>query len=149
MDDNQLNEFIDQRRWLMNSGLGFDDESKNQLFMFGSIVHKNVRAVEVSIAIETKLVKYQIFMDNKDIQKITRYRELSTQTSLIGMWRFKRFLKKEGNLNFSGILNKFVKEFCGPKWSVEVEVLDVGQFSDEAPGGEDGSGWNFNQLPNG
>ncbi len=147
MDDKQLSEYLDQGRWLLNNGMA-NDQVKNQLFMFGSIAHKDVQALEVSIVPEKKLVKYQVFFKSDVILKINRYKELSTQTSLIGMWRFKRFLKKEGNLNFTGILNKFVKEYCGPKWSVQVEVADIDKYFDGAESGEDGSSWNFNQLPN-
>lgn len=147
MDDKQLAEYLDQSRWLLNNGMA-NDQVKNQLFMFGSIVHKDVQALEVSIVPENKLVKYQVFFNGHAIEKINRYKELSTQTSLIGMWRFKRFLKKEGNLNLTGILNKFVMEYCGPKWSVQVEVNDIDKYFDGAESGEDVSSWNFNQLPN-
>ncbi len=123
MDDKQLAEYLDQSRWLLNNGMA-NENVKNQLFMFGSIVHKDVQALEVDITPEAKLVKYSIFIKSDIIKKIGKYKELSVKTDLIGMWRFKRFLKKEGNLNFTGILNKFVKEYCGPKWSVEVEIND-------------------------
>lgn len=146
MDDNQISEYLDQSRWLLNNGMA-NDQVKNQLFMFGSIVHKEVQALEVDIVPENKLVKYQLFFKQAEISKANRYKELSTKTDLIGMWRFKRFLKKEGNLNFTGILNKFVKEYCGPSWSVQVEVADFDRYFDGAQGGEDGSGWDFNQSP--
>lgn len=146
MDDKQLSEYLDQSRWLLNNGMA-NDQVKNQLFMFGSVVHREVQALEVSIAPENKLVKYQIFVKTDVMEKISRYKELSTQSNLLGMWRFKRFLKKEGNLNFNGILNKFVKEYCGPKWSVKVEVADFDKDFAGEQGGDDGSGWNFNQPP--
>ena len=46
------------------------------------------------------------------------------------MWLFKRFLKKEGSLDFQSILNKFVKDFCGPKWSASVNVVDYDNYID-------------------
>jgi hypothetical protein len=140
MDDNKLAEYLDQGRWLLNNGMA-NDQVKNQLFMFGSIVHKDVQALEVDIVPENKLVKYNIYLKSDIIDKANKYKELSTQTSLIGMWKFKRFLKKEGNLNFTGILNKFIKG------SVQVEVSDFDKYFDGASSGEDGSSWNFNQLP--
>ncbi len=146
MDDNKMAEYLDQGRWLLNNGMA-NEQVKNQLFMFGSIIHKDVQALEVDIIPDTKLVKYNIFFKTDVMDKINRYKELSTKTSLIGMWKFKRFLQKEGNLNFTGILNKFVREYCGPKWSVQVEVTDFDKYFDGATGGEDGSSWNFNQLP--
>lgn len=146
MDDQHLAEHLDQSRWLLNNGMA-NDQVKNQLFMFGSIVHKDVQALEVDISPEAKLIKYNIYVKSDIIKKISKYKELSTKTNLIGMWKFKHFLKKEGNLNFTGILNKFVKEYCGPKWSVQVEVTDFDKYFDGATSGEDESGWNFNQLP--
>lgn len=148
MDDAKLAEHLDQNRWLINNGMA-NDQIKNQLFMFGSIVHKEVQALEVSIEPETKMVKYHIFLKAKVIEKTNKYQELSTRKTLVGMWLFKRFLKKEGNLNYTGILNKFVKEYLGPKWAVQVEVADFDKYFDGDKGGDDGSGWNFNQLPDG
>lgn len=147
MKDTDIAEHLDQGRWLLNNGMA-NDQVKNQLFMFGSIVHKDVQALEVEIAPETKLISYQLFFKKEVLEKVAKYKELSTRTDLIGMWRFKRFLKREGNLNFTGILNKFVKEYCGPKWSVKADVLDFDKYFDGVDSGEDGSGWNLNQLPN-
>lgn len=146
MDDKDLAEYLDQGRWLLNNGMA-NEQVKNQLFMFGSVVHKEVQAVEVHIVPETKVVEYQVYIKADLIKKISKYKELSTRQDLIGMWRFKRFLKKEGNLNFTGILNKFVKEFCGSGWTVKVEEVDFEKYFDGVEGGEAGSSWNFNQLP--
>ena len=148
MDDKQLSEYLDQSRWLLNNGMA-NDQVKNQLFMFGSIVHKDVQAIELAIVPETKQVKYQIFFKDEILKKLDKFKALSTRTDMIGLWLFKRFLKKEGNLNLTGILNKFVKEFCGPKWSAVVEVANFDQYFDGDQGGDAGSGWNFNQLPDG
>lgn len=146
MDESKIAEYLDQSRWLLNNGMA-NEQVKNQLFMFGSIVHKDVKALEVEIVPEKKLVQYQLFFNKAELNKVSIYKELSTRTDLIGMWRFKRFLKKEGNLNFQGILNKFVKDYCGPSWMVQVEVTDFDKYFAGAQGGEDGSGWDFNQSP--
>lgn len=146
MDNKELSEYLDQQRWLMNNGL-IPESVKNQLFFCGSIVHKEVQAVEVRMSPEKRLVDYKIYVPSKLIQKINKYNQLSTSTSIFGMWRFRRLIKKEGNLNFSMILNKFIKDFCGPKWVANVEVVDFENYSDGDIGGNEADGWSFNQLP--
>lgn len=125
--DINLEEYVDQHRWLLNNGLVTDDV-KNQLFFCGSIVHKEVQAVELDLAADKKHVSYKIYVNSDLIKKIQSYNELSKSTSLFGMWRFKRFLKKEGSLDFKQILNKFVKDFCGPTWSASVDIVDFNTY---------------------
>lgn len=129
MDAKQLAEYIDHERWLLNSGLA-SHGAKNQLFMYGSIVHRDVKAVELEIDTPNRLVAYTIYMDGKLLKKHHKYMRLSTSNSIWGLWRFKRMLKKEGNLNFEHLLNQFVKEFCGPKWSVDLVLIDFDEYTD-------------------
>jgi hypothetical protein len=142
-----LEEYVDQRRWLLNNGL-ITDDVKNQLFFCGSIVHKEVQAVEVDIEADKKLVRYKIYIEKDLIDKIAQYQVLSKSTTLFGMWRFKRLLKKEGALDFQQVLNNFVRDFCGPKWSVTVEIVDFNRYVEEL--GEqsetDGRSQQSNQL---
>jgi hypothetical protein len=140
MDTQQLAEFIDQQRWLMNNGL-ISDSVKNQLFFCGSIVHKDVQAVELEIRPESRLVEYKIYVNKDLISKIEKYKKLSTSTSLFGLWRFKRLLKQEGSLEFEAVLNKFVIDFCGASWKATVEVLDFANYIDGLgeQGGDSGS----------
>lgn len=146
--ETNLEEYVDQRRWLLNNGL-ITDDVKNQLFFCGSIVHKDVQAVEVEIVPETKLVQYKIYVDQDLIKKIGEYQVLSKSTTLFGMWRFKRFLKREGALDFQQILTKFVKDFCGTKWSVSVEIVDFNSYVEGLgdQSGTDGQSQQSNQLP--
>src|ERR1019366_4928021 len=123
MDIEKLSQQLDQQRWLLNNGL-ITDTVKDQLFFYGSIIHPEVQAVEVKLVIEEKCVEYIIYFNKKTLDKISKYNKLATSTSLFGMWRFKRILKKEGTLNFPGILNKFVRDFCGPTWSTKLTIFD-------------------------
>lgn len=136
MDSRQLIEYIDQQRWLLNNGL-INDAAKNQLFLYGSIVHKEVKAVELDIEPSVFSIRYKIYVDNSLIKKIEKYNKYSKSTSLWGMWQFKRMLKNGDNLNFHHILNKFVKDFCGPKWTAEVDVINFDSYSEskEVKGG--------------
>lgn len=135
MDDKQLNEYLDQQRWLLNSGL-ISEPVKNQLFFCGSIVHKEVQAVELDLDVEKKTVAYQIYFHGKMIDKINKYKELSSSKTLIGMWRFKRMLKKNGSLDFHSMLNNLIKDYCGPKWSAAVEIRDFAKYVDGADSGQ-------------
>ena len=143
-----LEEYVDQRRWLLNNGL-ITDDVKNQLFLYGSIVHREVQAVELDIEADKKLVKYKIYIDTNLVKKIAKYDVLSKSTTLLGMWRFKRLLKKEGALDFQKILSNFVRDFCGPKWSVTVETVDFNSYIEglEEQSETDGRSQQSNQLP--
>jgi hypothetical protein len=125
--DLNMEEYIDQRRWLLNNGF-ITDDIKNQLFFCGSIAHKEVQAVELDLHAEEKLVHYKIYVDSNLMKKIAQYETLSKSTSLFGMWRFRRFLRKEGALDFQQILGKFVRDFCGPAWNVNVKVVDFNSY---------------------
>jgi hypothetical protein len=129
MEKKELEQFLDQERWLLNNGL-LTDSVKNQLFFCGSIVHTDVQAVELDIHPEKKVVEYTIYVDKQLLNKIEIYKKLSTATSLYGMWKFKRFLKKNGALDLPQILNKFVTDYCGPKWVANVTVADFDVYVD-------------------
>ena len=149
MDNRELAEFIDQQRWLLNNGL-ISDSVKNQLFFCGSIVHKDVQAVEVEIEPDKKSVMYVIYVKKPILAKVAKYKELSTATSLFGMWRFKRFLQKEGSLDFQNMLSNFVNDFCGPKWVTKVTVADFDVYQDSigANGEADRERQQPDKLPN-
>lgn len=130
MNSKELSEYVDQQRWLLNNGLVTDDV-KNQLFFCGSIVHRDVQAVEMDLEPDSRFVNYKIYVNKDLIKKIDTYKELSSATGLIGMWRFKRLLKKEGSLDFQKVLSKFVSDFCGSKWTTTVEVIDFNKYVDD------------------
>lgn len=129
MEDIELTKMIDQERWLLNNGL-VSDSVKNQLFFCGSIVHKDVQAVEVKIVPETKVVEYIIYVPDRLIKKIEEYHSLAVSQSTFGMWKFKRLLKKEGCLDFQKVLSAFVGEYCGYKWSATATVLSFDAYVD-------------------
>lgn len=140
METNDIVKIMDSDRWLLNNGL-VSDAVKNQLFFCGSIVHRDVQAVELKISPETKVVDYIIYVDKDLEKKIGKYKQLSTSNSLWGMWKFKRLLKKEGCLDFQNVLNSFVKDYCGPKWSAKAHVLSFDAYVDgiEAEDGNAGA----------
>lgn len=136
---------IDQERWLLNNNL-VSDSIKNQLFFCGSIVHKDVQAVEVAIRPEAKIVDYTIYVSPDLLQKIGKYHELSKAQSLFGMWRFKRLLKKEGCLDFQKVLSSFVTDYCGPKWAATAKVLSFDDYVDGIEAADEGREGSINSV---
>jgi hypothetical protein len=130
MSDQGINDHIDQQRWLISNGL-FNDMHKDNLYLFGALVHKEVQAVELNIDIDNKMINYQVYCSKRLIGVLTKYKELEHSDKLLDLWKLKRILKKEGNLNFSILINGMVKNFCGPKWVVTVEVKDVKDYEEE------------------
>jgi hypothetical protein len=139
METTELAKMIDHERWLLNNGL-VSDSVKNQLFFCGSIVHKEVQAVEVRIVPEKKLVEYILYVTPELLKKIAQYRELNGARSLFSMWRFKRLLAEEGCLDFQQVLTSFVKDYCGGKWSATASVLSFDSYVDSIEVGDDNRG---------
>jgi hypothetical protein len=139
METDSLVQMIDHQRWLLNSGL-VPDAVKNNLFMYGSLVHKDVQAVEVKINVEEKMVDYIIYVTNDLLKKVEKYRELIHSQTLYDMYRFKRLLKKEGRLDFSQVLTSFVADYCGPKWRATATVLSFDAYVDSLEAPDEGSG---------
>jgi hypothetical protein len=133
-----VEEHLDHQRWLMNNGL-LNDLHKDTLYLYGTLVHKDVLAVELSIDIEHKLLEYIIYVSPALLKSCMLYSRLQTTDSIIGLWRLKRLLKKKGNLNFMAILSGFVKDYCGPKWNVKLEIKDFGSYEDGFKGVDTGS----------
>jgi hypothetical protein len=128
--DLNLNDHLDHQRWLINNGF-INDLHKDTLFMYGSIVHKDVKSLEVQIDKDKRLVSYTAFVESKLLKKIEKYNELKQSASIWGLWCFKRMLKKEGNLDLRFIVDKFVKDYCGPDWSATLETKDISTYNEE------------------
>ena len=130
MDNKELMAYIDNQRWLMNNGL-FSESAKNQLFMYGSIVHPDIRAVELDIDVESKELNYTIYVPYTVLKKVHKYNRLSKATGFWGLRSFKKFLKKEGDLNLKAILMGFVLDYCGPSWQINLEIEDYKNYSED------------------
>lgn len=124
-----INDHIDHQRWLLDHGF-INDLHKDNLYMYGAILHRNVQAVELDIDCNIKTVTYRIYCENRLLRKLDKYDKLSKSNSVIGLWRFKRLLEKEGNLNFKHLLGNFVKDYCGPKWKVELSLKSYKEYKD-------------------
>jgi hypothetical protein len=142
--DSELAKYLDQNRWLINNGL-WSDNFKNQLFMFGSIVNLEIAAVDVSIDSQNKKISYVLYGSSKLMKLQARHNSLTGAKSYIGLWLYKRFLKKHGSFNFQGMLDRCVKDLCGPGWSAVAELKHIDQYS---PDGAEGGLSEQSRLPN-
>ena len=124
-----VEQMIDHQRWLMNNGLS-NDIVKDQLYLFGAIVHKDIQAVELDVDFSKKLVSYKLYADRSLLKKISKFNTLSKSNSIFGLWRLKRLVKSEGNLNFASIVRRFVGDYLGPKWNSTVEIKNIAEYVD-------------------
>jgi hypothetical protein len=129
MDTADLLEYVDHQRWSMNNGL-FTDAAKNQLFMYGSLIHKDVRSLELTIEPQNKTIRYVVYVDTKLLKLYNKYQKLLTkQNSIVGLILLRRFLRKHGDLNFHVILNNFVKDYCGAGWITDLKIDDFKNYT--------------------
>lgn len=128
-DKLELNDHIDHQRWLLEHGF-INDLHKDNLYMYGAIVHKDIQALQIDINAEKKLIVYELYCDKSLLKKVKKYERLSKSTGLFDLWRFRRMLIKEGNLNIEHILNNFVKDYCGPKWRAQLKLKDYREYKD-------------------
>ena len=129
METNEISNLLDHSRWLLNNGL-FSDHIKKNLFMYGAIVHKDVQAVDIDVSPEKRSIKYILFFKSKTIKLIKLFDSLLSKKDLISLWRLNRILRKSGNLDLLSLLTKFVTDYCGPKWSVTLEIKDIKDYKE-------------------
>lgn len=125
--DNNLHSILDHQRWLMNNGF-LNDMHKDQLMLFGQIVHKDVEYVELDIDVSNKKLTYNLHANKRLINKISKFwslKEKASSGSVWSMWRFKVFLSKEGNLDFQSIVGRFVLDYCGANWKCAINTVDL------------------------
>lgn len=125
-----IEEHVDQQRWLLNNGL-LTDSAKNNLYVYGAIAHPSIKAVELSLDINSKLAAYNLYVDSNFIKIYDKYQVLSKTQTIMGLWRTRRILKKNGNLEFEAMLDRFVKSYCGPHWRASAQLRDIKEYKDE------------------
>lgn len=123
------NDHVDHQRWLIDNGF-INDLHKDNLYMYGAIVHTDIDAVELRIDINTKTVEYDLYMKPSLQKKIDKFNKLSKSQGILDLWLLKRLIKKEGNLNFLSVLNSFVKDYLGPKWVVVANLKDISEYEE-------------------
>lgn len=129
MSKQSLEEYLDHQRWLMNNGL-FSDSAKDNIYLYGTLVHKDIQAVHSILDPDKCVVHYTLYAETRLLEIVAKYERLVKSTGIWDMWRLKRLLKKEGNLDFKSLLEHFVRDFCGKKWRVELKLENVSAYVD-------------------
>ena len=125
--------------WFLEYGV-ITQALKNDLFVYGSILNEeNISAVSLNIKSKTKQVEYKIYVPAKFLKVYNLYNRLKVKTDILSLLRVRRLLKKFGNLNFTSILNKYVKDRCGVKWQVKFDLIDFSKYIDEPDIIDDGN----------
>jgi hypothetical protein len=127
----KIEEYLDQQRWLLNNGL-FTDSAKDNLYLYGTLVHKDIRAVDMTVDPTVKKASYKLFFDAPVLKIHKQYQSLKGTQSLIGLLRLRYLLKKNGNLEFGKMLDGFVKAYCGPSWGAIIELKDIKEYVENA-----------------
>lgn len=135
MNEEKITEIMDHIRWTLNNGI-VTEIVKNNLYMYGSLVHKDVKALEVSIDPSTKTVDYTIYGQKAMLDTVARYYSMRDKTGIFDLWKLKRLLKKQGNLDVDRVLNGFVKDLCGPNWKATYKLKNISEYVEEIDGSE-------------
>lgn len=124
------NEALSNQRWLLDNGF-IHDVHKDNLYIYGSLLHVGIKHVELTVEPKTKQVSYKLYCSNKLEKKIKLFNNLKDKQSIFHLWRLKRLLKKEGNLDFLSVLSHMVMAYCGPSWNVSLSIKNEKEYIDE------------------
>ena len=123
MSENDFKNPLHWIRWLLNAGI-ITDQIKDTLYGYAYLIHPEIKAAEVSIDVNTKIISYKIYLSKKLHNAISAYRNNLHSGGIIALWRAKRLVKKHGNLELEKVLKDFVNRFCGQGWNT-VLTTDV------------------------
>ena len=133
-NDNQDN--INAQRWLMSNGI-LTDLHKDNLFMYGTIVHPGVAFVELDVDVDNKTLSYTVFINRALAKALAKYKKYTASNSIWNLFWLRRLIKKQGDLELHGMLRNFVNSYCGPTWNVSLEIKQESEYDasphEEAP----------------
>lgn len=121
----EIQETIDNERWLMNNGL-ISDSAKNNIYVYAYLVNKGISAAEVSINVENKTVTYTLYVKKNLLKAYDSY--CSMTNSWLSLIKNAYYVKRYGNLNFKLLLNKFIKNYMGPSWKISLYVKEFSEY---------------------
>jgi len=130
MDKIDTIEHMAYQQWLLKQGI-INDFAKDNLHGYGSLIHEDVKAVYTKVDHPNKVVEYTIYVSNKLLTTVDKYNRLRNDSSMYGLWKFKNFLKKAGNLNFDFMINQFVQDYCGNTWSATLDLISIDKYRDD------------------
>ena len=108
--------------------------------VLNSLINKHIIALELSIDSNSKHVHYILYVDLPLLKAYNKYHELKLSESIWSMWRAKRLLGKNGNLEFKQMLSTFVRSYCGPGWTTSMELKKSSDYEEKRPQNNDDKG---------
>jgi hypothetical protein len=108
----------------------FTDNIKNNIYLFGSLVHKDVTNIEIFFKHEEKTITYILYVKKSLLNAISQYNTLKGSTKVVDLLKLRYLLHKQGNLELKKILEAFIKDYCGPNWKVTLDLLDTESYTD-------------------
>ena len=130
MEEKELESYVNHHRWLINNGLA-NPEIQDNLYMYGILSHPEAKEVDVILDISKKRIDYVLFFEPRMINILDKFKALSSKSSLWSTFCLWRLLKKYGNLDLKSPLSRMIRDYCGPLWSISVEVKDVSEYKRE------------------
>ena len=121
----EIQETIDNERWLMNNGL-ISDSAKNNIYVYAYLVNKGITAAEVDIDVESKTISYNLYVKDSLLKAFDNYSNRTN--SWFSLIKSAYYVRKHGNLNFKLLLSKFVKDYMGPSWKVSLSVKKSNEY---------------------
>lgn len=121
----EIQETIDNERWLMNNGL-ISDSAKNNIYVYAYLVNKGITAAEVDIRVESKTIDYNLYVKDNLLKAYDYYS--NRNTSWFSLIKSAYYVRKHGNLNFKMLLNRFIKDYMGPSWKVNLSVKKHSEY---------------------
>lgn len=122
-----IEQIVSTDRWLVNNGL-FSESIQQNLFGFACLSHPSVNhsTVKVVVDAENRNVSFEIGL-SKGLLRYRLYKwiqnKLKGSRSLLCMWLHVKLLRRNILIDVEVILRKFVKDYLGNKWNVEVDVF--------------------------
>jgi len=132
MPEKSLDSIIDHERWMMNNGI-FTGVSKDNLFAYGAIIHNDIEEVECDIEFENKTIKYTLYFKNGTYRAIDFLDKHKNANNIFDLLYFWYILKRKGSIDTDRIttmLNKFVKDYCGPKWQAIATIKNIRDYKE-------------------
>lgn len=130
MENNNTISQLDHLRWLANNGI-LTDSAKNNLYVYGSIVHKDVQAVHLSIDTAKRHLNYIVYLPEHVMVAKRRIDYLKLKKGVLNLFILRYLLKKYGSLDMQTPLNNFVHDYIGPSWQVNLTLDIIDNYKDE------------------
>jgi hypothetical protein len=130
--------------WLLNLGY-VSEHAEQNLLLYGYISCPGVANVELMLDVDLLEMRYAIVLSKKTAKLVKMQQSLQEKQGLWGKLMLFLFLKWFGSYNPAQRVIRCVRDYAGPTWKVNVEVVDAKQYLEviNAADGSGAKGWFF------